>query len=82
MITRRMIIIKCFTPTKADHIHQPASKELKHQDAQRPEVHTEVVAFVENDLRRHVLRCPAEGPGLLTTSDLLGKTKVNLGSSR
>ena len=66
----------CFTGSTDD---QPASKQLKHQDAQRPEVHTEVVAFVEEDLRGHVLRGPAEGPGLLAASDLLGKTKVNLG---
>ena len=58
--------------------HSPAGEELEHQDAQRPEVHAEVVAFVEDDLRGHVLRGPTERPGLLATSDLLGKSKVNL----
>lgn len=60
------------------HLCWPAGEELKHQDTQRPEVHAEVMAFVEDDLRGHVFRGPTECPGLLATSDLFGKTKVDL----
>lgn len=60
--------------------HWPSSEQLKHQDTQRPEVHTEVVALVKDDLRGHILWSPTEGPGLLATSHLFGKTKVNLES--
>lgn len=36
------------------------------------------MAFVEDDLRCHILWSATEGPSLLATSDLLGKTKVDL----
>ena len=57
---------------------KPSNQELKHQDAQGPEVHTEAVAFVEDDLWSHVLRRPTEGPRPLARLDLLGKAKVHL----
>lgn len=44
----------------------PAAEQLEHQYSQRPAVGWTVVAFVQNDLRRHVLWGPAERPGLLT----------------
>lgn len=56
----------------------PASQKLKHQDAQAPKIHTEIVSLVEDNLRGHVLGGPAEGPGLLTPVHLLGKAKVDL----
>lgn len=65
-----------------DHMNEPAGKKLEHQDAQGPEVNTEVVAFVEDYLWGHVLGRAAEGPGLLATSDLLSKTKVDLEKQR
>lgn len=37
------------------------------------------MAFVQNDLRGHVLWGPAERPRLLTQTHLLGKAKVHLG---
>ncbi len=36
------------------------------------------MTLVKDDLRSDVLRRPTERPGLLTDSDLLGKTKVHL----
>lgn len=39
------------------------------------------MAFVEDDLGGHVFRGSTERPGLLATSDLFGKTKVDLGTS-
>lgn len=36
------------------------------------------MAFVEDDLWGHVFRGSTERPGLLATSDLFGKTKVDL----
>jgi hypothetical protein len=59
-------------------LSKPSNQELKHQDAQGPEVHAEAVAFVEDDLWSHVLRRPTEGPRPLARLDLLGKAKVHL----
>ena len=59
-------------------VSSPAGQQLEHQDAQRPVVCRDVVTFVEDDLWSHVLRRPAERPRLLTETDLLGKTKVDL----
>ena len=59
-------------------LSKPSNQELEHQDAQRPEVHAEAVAFVEDDLWSDVLRCPTEGPCPLARLDLLGKAKVHL----
>lgn len=56
----------------------PAAEQLKNQDPQRPAVGGAVVAFVQDDLRGHVLRGPAERPRLLTQTHLLGETKVHL----
>lgn len=39
------------------------------------------MAFVEDDLGGHVFRSSTERPGLLATSDLFGKTKVDLETS-
>ena len=35
------------------------------------------MSLVEDDLWRHVLRGPAEGPGLTTAVDVLGKPEVD-----
>lgn len=40
------------------------------------------MALVEDDLRGHIFRRPTERPGLLATSDLFGKTKVDLETAR
>lgn len=58
--------------------YKPSSQEFKDKDSQRPKVHTEAMAFIQNDLRCDILRGPAERPCLLATLDLLCKTKVNL----
>ena len=34
------------------------------------------MTFVEDDLGRHVLRGPTEGPGLVAGVQLLGETKI------
>lgn len=58
--------------------HKPASEELKHQDAQGPEVGRDVVALVEDDFRGHVLRRPTERPRLPAQTNFFGETKINL----
>lgn len=40
------------------------------------------MAFVEDDLRGHILWGPTERPGLLATSDLFGETKIHLETPR
>lgn len=57
---------------------KPSCKKFKDQDSKRPEVHTETVTFIENDLRRNILWSPAERPGLLATLELLSKAKIHL----
>jgi len=59
-------------------VSSPAGQQLVHQDAQRPVICGDIVALVEDDLRGHVLRRPAERPRLLTETDLLGETKIHL----
>ena len=54
-----------------------SSQQFVHQDPERPEVHGPVVALVEDDLGGHVLRGPAECPGLTATVDVLGKAEVD-----
>lgn len=58
--------------------YKPSSQKFKDQDSQRPKVHTEAMAFIQNDLRCDILRSPTERPCLLAALDLLCKTKVNL----
>ena len=47
-----------------------------YEDAEGPDVGPQVVALVGDDLRRHVLRGPTEGPGLIAGVKLLGETKI------
>ena len=56
----------------------PASEQLKHEDAQTPVVCRDVVTFVQDDLRSHVLRGAAECPRLTSVTHALGEPKVNL----
>lgn len=56
----------------------PSSQQFVHEDAQRPQIGREVVALVENDFRRDVLRRPAERPCLPALSDALRKAEVHL----
>lgn len=56
----------------------PAHQQLEGEDAQHPEVDSEVVAFLAQHLRRQVLGGPTEGVGLLPPPQLLGEAKVNL----
>ena len=53
-----------------------SSQQLVHEATKRPEVHSFVMAFVEDDLRSHVLRGSAESPGLITRVQLLGETEI------
>ena len=55
-----------------------SGEELKHEDAQRPEVSGKVMAFVEDDFGRDVLGCAAECPRFAAGTDLLGETEVDL----
>ena len=55
-----------------------ASQQLKHQDAHGPVVGGVVVALVQDDLGRHVLRRAAERPRLLACGQFLGKAEVHL----
>ena len=57
---------------------EPAGKELEHENSKRPEVDGEIMAFVEYDLRRHVLRSTAERPRLTTLTDLFRKPEIHL----
>ena len=54
-----------------------SSQQLIHEDPERPEVHGPVVSLVEDDLRGHVLGRPAEGPGLATAVNVLGKAEID-----
>lgn len=62
--------------------HKPASKELKHQNAQRPEVGGDVVALVEDNFRGHILWRPTERPRLPAQTNLFGETKINLSQNK
>ena len=57
--------------------HLRAGEELVHEDAEGPEVDGPVVALVEDDLGRHVLRRAAEGPGLGARLHKLREAKVH-----
>ena len=52
-------------------------QQLEHEDAEAPVVSRDVVALVEDNLGRHVLGGPAEGPRLATHLKLLGEAKVH-----
>ena len=52
-----------------------AGQHLVYEDAERPPVHTGVVALGLDDLRRQVLRGPAQGPR--PVRDLLGEPEVS-----
>ena len=54
-----------------------SSQQFVHQDPERPEVHGPVVALVEDDLGGHVLRGPAECPGLTARLQSLGKSEIH-----
>ena len=56
----------------------PAGEQLKHENAQRPEVSREVLTSVENDLGCHVLGRTTECPRLSAVSDLFGKSEIHL----
>lgn len=57
-------------------------KQFIHKDSEGPKIHTEIMAFIQNDFRCDIFRSPTEGPGLLPCSDLLSKPKVNLVGKR
>lgn len=77
----------CRTLTKFDQfdsavlpllVSSPARQQLVHQDSQRPVVCWDIVALVEDDLWSDILWRSTERPRLLTDTNLLGETKVNL----
>ena len=55
-----------------------ASQQLEHENAQRPVIDGPVVTFVEDDLGRHVLGCPAESPRLVAHSQHFRKAEIYL----
>ena len=59
-----------------------AGQQLEHEDAHGPVVSGVVVALVEDDLGRHVLRSAAEGPRLAARAYPLGEPKVHLKEKR
>ncbi len=57
---------------------KPSCEKFKDQDSKSPEIHTETVTFIENDLRCNILWSPTERPCLLATLELLSKAKIHL----
>ena len=57
--------------------HLRSGEELVHEDAHGPVVDGPVVPLVEDDLRSHVLRGPAEGPRLTTRIHVLWETEIH-----
>lgn len=56
-----------------------ASEQLVEQDPNAPVINGAVVALVEDDLWRHVLRRSAEGPGLAAHAQVFAEPEVDLG---
>ena len=54
----------------------PAGEELVGEDTEGPPVHTLLVAGLQDDLGRHVVRGPALRPATLTNRNLPGETQV------
>lgn len=61
--------------------HQPSTQQLKDEDSQRPVVGRQVVSFIQDDLRGHVLWSPTKRPRLLPQAKFFSKTKVHLENS-